>query len=537
MRPSDERGSTKASRPHVHRSRLFLLGCIGFLGGIFVASFVVIAPVILYGFVFVGAVLLYVRSPRIIIAGILCLAFTVGAWRLASSVTQVSPLWSLAADKPPVTLTGYVDGDFETTATGGRFSFRVLRVMSGGMVRDVDDRILASGPDWIRPRQGQILELTGKIQQPHSYPDFDYVSYLAKNGIHATMYFPQYSVPLDFVLPWRTRVWLWLTGHLTTIRFAMTESISRAVPQPQSGYLTGILVGAKGVVSPQLKDEFARTGTSHILAISGYNITIVASVLMALLAPLGRRRSYWWAVAGIVLFTVMVGAGASVVRAAIMGVMAITATRLGRLNDAGTAMAFSAAAMCVFNPLLLRWDVGFQLSFLAFAGIVYIEPLIKPGLEKLLRFKTLASIVATTLSAQVFVLPVLLSVFGTFAMYTLPANLLVLPLVPIAMLLGFATAVAGIIWPLAGLLVGQSAWLIAAYQLAVIHLFAWLPYAVWSVHLSAAAVITTYAVLVAGLVSYYRVLLWRNAHSLSSNPIPSSALSWEKSSTALNARV
>jgi competence protein ComEC len=297
---------------------------------------------------------------------------------------------------------------------------------------------------------------------------------------------------------------VWSAARLAGLRLAISSSIASSVPQPESGYLAGILVGAKGNVDATVKDQFARTGTSHILAISGYNITIVASVLMMLLAPLGRRRSYWWAVAGIVLFTIMVGAGASVVRAAIMGVMALTAQRLGRANDAGTAMAATAAGMCWFNPFLLRWDIGFQLSFLAFAGIVYVEPLLRSSIEKLIPIKSLASIIATTLAAQVLVLPLLLFDFGQLAVYTLPVNVLVLPFVPLAMALGFATAVAGLLWSFAGQFIGQVAWLVAAVQLGIIRTAAALPYATFEVHITPSAMFAVYAALVAWLVSLYR---------------------------------
>lgn len=463
-----------------------MVACIGFLCGVALASFIVFGALVLWATVCTGAVLLLVRRRRCTAVGVLLLAAAVGAWRTNVVINRPSPLWELAASKPAVTLTGVVDSDFEATATGGRYVFHVL---------PENDRVLVSGPDWIRPRQGQILVLTGKIQQAKSYPDFDYVSYLAKSGIHATMYFPKYSVPETFPMSWTTHSWLWLTSSLAALRLALIDAIARVVPQPESGYLTGILVGAKGVVSDEIKNEFARTGTSHILAISGYNITIVASVLMAALAPLGRRRSYWLAIVGIVLFTIMVGMGASVVRAAIMGVMAITAQRLGRINSASTAMVVSAAAMCWFNPLLIRWDVSFQLSFLAFAGIVYVEPLLKPKLP---------GIIATTLAAQVLVLPILLYTFNQLAIYTLPANALVLPFVPLAMALAFATAVAGAVWPFLGMLVAQPAWLLAAYQLGVVRFFSSLPYAALEVHISAALLVALYAGLAAWLVAVYR---------------------------------
>jgi competence protein ComEC len=277
-----------------------------------------------------------------------------------------------------------------------------------------------------------------------------------------------------------------------SIRYVSLDAIARAVPQPEAGYLAGILVGDKSMLDPALADSFSRTGTSHIMAISGYNITIIAGVLMMMLARLGRTRAYWLTVAGIVLFTIMTGAGASVVRAAIMGILAITALRLGRQSGAGTAILFSAALMASYNPFFVRWDIGFQLSFLALMGIVWVEPLIRPPFEKVFRSKALATLVATTLSANIMVMPLILYDFGQLAMYALPVNVLVLPFVPLAMALGALTAAAGAVTPFAGALVGQIAWLVTTPQLAVIRWFAALPYASLEVHLSIAALTASY---------------------------------------------
>jgi competence protein ComEC len=487
----------------VHRSAVLMLAGIGFLCGIAIASFFVVGQVWWWAILFIGGCALLASRRYTTVVGVLLLATAVGLWRADGAFRTPAPLWELAETKPMVQLVGYVDGDFELTATGGRYTFRVLRVASDAGVQAVDDRALVSGPDWIKPRQGQVLVLEGKIQRARSFDDFDYVSYLAKDGVHATLYFPKYSVPTDLQLSRATYAKLWLGASLASVRIGVTESIARAVPQPMASYLAGILVGAKGVVSQELKDTFSRTGTSHILAISGYNITIVAAVLMSLLAPLGKRRAYWLAVAGIVMFVVLVGGSASVVRAAVMGVLVLTARQLGRAQDMGSAIVMSAVVMCWFHPLLLRWDVGFQLSFLAVLGIVYVQPLLQPSFERWFRYAPLASLMATTLSAQVLVLPILLFDFGQLAVYTLPANILVLPLVPLAMALGLATAVAGIIWPFAGMLVGQSAWLIAAYQLTVIRFFAYLPYAAPQVSISPAMLIALYVGIVAWLYLCY----------------------------------
>lgn len=488
----------------MHRSRILLLMCGAFIAGIATASWFRISPLILWSVCCVAGISLLMQRQRATIAGLCLIVLVAGAWRTGQTLSRDSSLWEFAADRPTVTLTGYTDGDFESTVRGGRFTFRVLQVAYDDTIAAVDDRVLVSGPGWIRPRQGQWLDISGKLQRANTFDNFDYASYLAKDGIHAVMYFPTYSVPLGYQKPWDARVRAWVTGRLAVVRVSLMESLTQSVSQPEAGYLAGLLVGAKGNVSDELKESFARTGTSHIVALSGFNITIIVTMLAGLLAPLGRRRSYWLSVLAIALFTVMVGASASVVRAAVMGVLAMTATRLGRLSDAGVAMAATAAAMCAYNPALLRWDVGFQLSFLAFAGIVYIQPLIGPYALRVLRWPSLATLVSTTLAAQVLVLPLLLFVFGMLAVYTLPVNVFVLPLVPLAMALGFATAVAGLVWSWAGVFVGQMAWLVAAVQLGVIRFAASLRSAALELPLSAPAMIALYVALATWLFSLYR---------------------------------
>ncbi len=485
-------------------SRMFLVACVSMLTGIAIASWWHVEIQALWlGVVMVGIALLVQRPWSVLCAGAL-VAMMLGAWRASDVIERASFLWDVASTKPEVSVIGYVDGDFEKTATGGRYVFHAMRIVREDGEHAVDDRILVSGPDWIKPRQGQWLTITAKLQQPKNFADFDYVGYLAKEGIHGTMYFPRYDVPDRNYGSTYTRFSVLCDGLLASIRGAFKEALARAVPQPEAGFLTGILIGAKGNISPALKEAFARTGTSHIVALSGYNITILSTVLIALLTPLGARRAYWIAVFGIGVFVVFVGGGASVVRAAIMGVLALTAQRLGRLSDATMLMAVTACAMCLYNPLLLRWDVGFQLSFLAFAGIVYVQPLIEPWIARIVKWKTLASLIATTLAAQVLVLPLLLHTFNLFAVYTLPVNMLVLPLVPIAMALGFATAVGGMLAPALGMLAGQMAWLVAAYQLAIVQWFARAPYAALNVTISTPLMIALYAALATWLISLYR---------------------------------
>lgn len=483
-----------------------LQGMLGaFLIGVALASWLVIPAIMLWLVLLLAGICMAIRRPKVMVCGCVLASLLLGLWRTSAVIETPSVLWNLSARKQVVTLEGYADGD-ATPASNQRtqWPFHVIRVRIDDMVMLTDDRVMVFAAMGAAPRYGQILSITGKLQQPKNAGDFDYVSYLSKEGIHALMYFPEYDVPDGMRLPWAQLVRIAIQRQLYGVRDHIAAAITRAVRQPEASYLVGILVGAKGTISAEMKDAFARTGTSHIITISGYNITIIASVLALLCAPLGRRRAFIAVLVGIGLFTLLTGASASVVRAALMGVLALSAQQVGRTQNTETSILLAASLMCAYNPLILRWDIGFQLSFLALIGIVYIEPLVRPTIQFIFRYASVANVAATTLAAQIAVLPLLLYDFGQLPVYGLPVNLLVLPLVPLAMALAVLTAGAGIGASFAGLFFGQLAWLVAAFQLLVIQWFSHLPYAAPEVHVSALATVIAYSCLVGFLVLYYR---------------------------------
>jgi len=191
---------------------------------------------------------------------------------------------------------------------------------------------------------------------------------------------------------------------------------------------------------------------------------------------LSRNKSFWMTVLVILIFTIMTGAASSVSRAAIMGVLVLLAGRVGRFYDPERAIIFAASTMLLFDPLLFKNDLGFTLSFLSFAGMAYLEPIFKRflGWDKLERISGWRENLLHPLSAQAAVLPLLMLYLGSFSPTSILANILVLSVTPFAMLLGFASLFAGLLFNYLGQLI---AWFLAPvliYQLAIIRIFsAW----------------------------------------------------------------
>jgi competence protein ComEC len=257
------------------------------------------------------------------------------------------------------------------------------------------------------------------------------------------------------------------------------NTIYRIFPDPEASLLAGILLGVETGIPEAVQEAFQATGTSHIIAISGFNIAILAGLFTLLFSRLlGRWRGAIVAALGIAFYTLLVGAGPSVVRAAVMGWFSILAIQMGRRQNGLNSLAAVAAIMVLFNPFLL-WDVGFQLSFLATLGLIlYAAPI--QGIFDRMASRVLPSHIVTrlsapageffllTLAAQILVIPVMAYHFQTLSLTMLIANPLILPAQPAVMILGGLATLAGMFFQPLGQLLAYLAWPFVAYTIRVV---------------------------------------------------------------------
>lgn len=221
-------------------------------------------------------------------------------------------------------------------------------------------------------------------------------------------------------------------------------------PDPFGGLLAGILYGDTSGMSPALKDTFRTTGLAHITALSGYNITIISWVLISFIIGVGltRKQAIPVTLALILAFVIATGAEASVVRAAIMGSLTAAAKGIGRLSHPRNALALAGVAMLAVNPRLLRFDLGFLLSFAATVALLYLADDIERRtlVRKLPEIWAIRKAGAASLSALLFTTPILLYHTGILGPLSLFANILVVPIIPAAMALGFLAVAADFLW-------------------------------------------------------------------------------------------
>ncbi|MFH1170886.1 MAG: ComEC/Rec2 family competence protein [Candidatus Vogelbacteria bacterium] len=343
-------------------------------------------------------------------------------------------------------------------------------------------RLLLVVPNFPIYHYGDRLRVVGKTEEPHTFetdiglPDgkagrvFDYPAYLHTRGIGAVMYQPR----IESLNENRGSK---LIGGLFAFKNVFLNQLNQTLPEPQSSLLGGLVVGGKRSLGAVWQEHFRQAGLIHLVVLSGYNLTIIGVGIAWLFTALRLRRSLalLFSALAVILFAIMVGGGASVIRAAVMAIIVIFARLTGRSYDAGRALITAMVVMVAINPLILINDIGFQLSCLATAGLIYGSPLIERWFNFIPAKFGLRSVITTTTAAQLAVLPWLLFVMGQVPIYALLTNILVVPIVPLAMFLSAIIGLAGlIILPLTYLL-APLGYLIATYILTVTSIFSALP--------------------------------------------------------------
>jgi competence protein ComEC len=349
---------------------------------------------------------------------------------------------------------------------------------------------------------GSQLRVTGILEAPPEGETFSYRTYLARQGIHSLMSLPNVAVLAE-------NVGNPLYQAIFTFKGRAQATIAQLIPEPQAALLTGILLGNDNGLPPELEEAFRTTGMTHIIAISGFNVALLVAILVRLAEPfLSRRGSVIFALVGISLYTVLVGADASVVRAALMGSIYLIANRwLGRPNFAFASLFLAGFVMTVIRPFTL-WDVGFQLSFAATLSLMlYADPLtqwVRGGLERWLErdrvekvMGVLSEAVILTIAAQILTLPLMIGYFGQLSLISLLANALILPVQPAVMIWGGLATLVGLGLPAIGQLFAWIAWLFLGYTVWMVRLFAAVPGAAIPLAVSPTGVIAIFGAIAA----------------------------------------
>ncbi|MDH4330053.1 MAG: ComEC family competence protein [Candidatus Moranbacteria bacterium] len=443
---------------NITKSKIFLVLFLSFIGGVFWASFFD-AGIIFVLVLLIFAIIVFSLSHRnkiVLTAAFAVLFFALGIWKMNDSVSVLDELeWN----ERDISSRAIIIKEPEMKEKYQKVIVRFENEDELGI-----GKVLLRADLFDELEYGDVLDLNCKLEVPKNFSDdFDYRMYLAKDKIHYLCQNPSFKKTGENS---GNILYHWILKG----RKKCEEKIDTLIPAPGAALANGLLFGGDDRLSKSMQEKFSKTGMTHIVAVSGYNVTIIAEYLIFLGIFLGlwRKQAFYAAVAGILLFVVMIGLPSSGIRAGIMGTLLLWAAKNGRIASAYNAIICAGGIMVFANPLLLRWDIGFQLSFLAALGIIATGSFWEEFFIKKFRAFGFTEVVCMTVSAQIFVLPIILFNFKIFSVVSLFANLLILTIIPITMLLVFLTVVFGFIFPPLAVIFSWIAHIFLRYEVGVI---------------------------------------------------------------------
>ena len=339
----------------------------------------------------------------------------------------------------------------------------------------MEGRVLVVAPAHAEVRYGDRVRATGRLDVPEAFDtesghSFDYPMFLAKDDILYSLSFAEVEV----VGEWDGN---YAKAFAIGVKKSLTRGLQNSLSEPEAGLAAGITLGDKRSIGGELSDSFIRTSLIHIVVLSGYNITLVLNAASKVFEWF--PRSLRLGASGIVVtfFILMTGGASTAVRAGLMAFIAVYARTTGRLFIAVRVLAAVSFVMVLWNPYTLVFDPSFQLSALATLGLILFTPIVSGKLTWVTERFQLREIIASTISTQLTVLPLLLYQSGNLSLVALPANLFALVAVPWAFAFSVVAAVSGIIAGPLAVFIGFPAQLLLSYIIKVAEFFASLPFA------------------------------------------------------------
>lgn len=450
-------------------SKFFFFASLAFSFGVLLGSIFYIYPVffLIFSLILLFTLVFLPDKKQIVLFFILYLIFIGGYFHVKDSMEKIENNKLSPYINQYISATGIVKRQFRL---GKNYNDFVVEITQIEQVGGKYHRVILRTSSNLSLYPGQKIKIEGKIYQPKEGGNFNLAGYLAKDGIYGIFYYPK-------IKKLEEGGTLTIIDHFTSFLFKIKtrvqETILMVFPAPSSFLISTLLLGEKGGLPDHIKEEFERVGVSHILAISGLHITILTSISLSLFLSLGisRRFSLILAILFLGLYLIIINFPASATRAFIMGSTYLLAQFAGRQYSSFRILFFTLAVMLFLNPLLLLFDIGFQLSFLAMIGIVTLSPILAQKIRRLLNLSQLPEIAAMTLSAQLFTFPLLIFHFGTFSLISLLPNLIIVPLLPILMFSALFTIFIALFSPILSLAVAFLPFLLSHLILKTVSFF------------------------------------------------------------------
>ena len=451
-------------------SRLFFYFCLSFIFGVFLFSYLKIFPIFIFFllFFFIFSLPFSIVNKKLLFVSFFILFLIFGILRTGISFSKIEKNLAKEYFEKEIDLVGKI---IEEPKAGDRTTKLIFLPKEKEFGKTLI--FINKYPEY---KYGDQLEVKGTLKEPEKYQNFDYKNYLAKDGIYSLIYFPEIKVI-------ERNSGNLIKSFLINLKEKMEESLVSFFSPPYSGLMESLLFGDEEKISEEWKEKFNLTGVRHITAVSGMNITIISFLIFNFLLSLGfwRNQSFYFSILLIFFYVLMIGASSSAIRAFVMAFLFLVAQSLGRLSTASRALVFAAALMLFLNPLLLKYDVGFQLSFLATMGLIFLQPIFKDLFEKIPKIFSLRENLSATLGAQIFTLPILIYNFGKISLISPLPNILILPFLPHLTIFGFFISFSGIIFKPLAYFLSLISFPFLYFILKIVDLFSKIPFSSLSI--------------------------------------------------------
>ncbi|MBI2453323.1 ComEC/Rec2 family competence protein [Candidatus Peregrinibacteria bacterium] len=397
----------------------FLFGILNtFLFGVPIAFFIFVAMVF--------CCLFFLRCVKIrVFIFFVLFGFVLGIVRFNSVLPRDSPEYvHFFNQKGTVKILGIIYSEPERDSFAQRFVFKVSSIAffldnkRFTVPQSVEGKVSVSLPRYPEYEYGDQLHLIGILETPlFSLERF----YVFSSFYHPTVFFVAHD---------KGSV---IFAYLYKVKRFLEARIQNFLPEPHSSFAAGLLLGSRQGIPKSIMDDFQTVGLTHILALSGYNITLVIVFISSIFQFLHRRFQIIVALFAVILFTLLTGASSSCVRAAIMGVITLLGSVFGRKSDAAYALLLSAFLMTFIHPYTFLKDAGFHLSFAATLGLIFFTPQFESFFYRISLPMVLRKPLSATFAAYTSTLPIIIFTFHKISFIAPLANILVSPLIPFAM--------------------------------------------------------------------------------------------------------
>jgi competence protein ComEC len=460
----------------ITKSKIFFYACIFFIIGIAIASYLPVDIVqhdlawFVCANIFVVVLILLFKRPRIRLMALLGLFLFLGLWRYSLSLPSSSPDKVWYYNNNSATFTGLVAQEPDIRDQNAKYIMAAKSIDSG--TKKIKGKILVTAGIYPRYHYGDELKISCELRAPQEFSGFAYDRYLARYDIYSVCYYPKVTIV-------NTNQGHWWLRDVYFLKDKLRLSINSGLTEPAASLARAIILGDKRGISVDLSTAFSRAGLSHVVAISGMHISIIAALVFSLLINIGFKRSqaFYFSSVFLLLYIILIGLPASALRAGLMGFLVLWALQLGRLNKITNSLFLTAAILLFLNPKMLRDDIGFQLSFLAVFGIVYLYPSIDNWFEKInfTRLKAIREVSTITIAAQALTIPIIAYNFNQVSLVAPLANLLVLWALPFTVVVILIALVISFALPALNLVVYSPAWVFLQYFIMVAKKIAALP--------------------------------------------------------------